>query len=140
MTKNILPPTHRVGAFAVIRDTQERVLISHRGDIPFYNLPGGGIEPGESVSDGLLREVREETGLIVKLTKLVGVYSKIEKNEVIITFDAEVIGGELQPTAEAIHHVWVTLGELEKYQILATHLERIYDSFRNQGHAVIKEQ
>lgn len=137
---NIFPPTHRLGAFAIIRDAQGRVLISLRGDMDWYNLPGGGIEPGESVSDGLIREVWEETGLKVKLTKLVGMYSKTEKNEVIITFDAEIIGGELQITSEAIAHEWVSLAELEKYQILDTHIERIYDSELKQANAFVKEQ
>jgi 8-oxo-dGTP diphosphatase len=134
------PPTHRVGAFAVIRDDGDRVLISRRVDSGWYNLPGGGVEPHESAGEGLLREVREETGLQVEVGRLVGVYSKPQKHEIVLLFEARVTGGSLQPSEEADQHHWVTLDELDQYRILPKHLERIHDAYRNQAAAIIKEQ
>ena len=58
-------PTHRVGAFAIIFDDEQKVLVSRRIDSGWFNLRGGGVYPGESVTEGLSREVREQTGLDV---------------------------------------------------------------------------
>lgn len=59
---------------AVIRDGQ--VLVTKRADFPMWCLPGGGVDAGESVAQAAVREVREETGLRVVLTRLVGIYSR----------------------------------------------------------------
>ena len=58
----------------VIKDGQ--VLLTKRSDIPVWCLPGGGVEAGESVAQTAVREVLEETGVAVQLTRLVGVYSR----------------------------------------------------------------
>jgi len=63
-------------------------------------LPGGAVEPGESVAQAALREVREETGLDVHLERLVGVYSRQRwggDGQHVIVFAARVAGGSLQP-------------------------------------------
>lgn len=134
------PPTHRVGAFAVIRDDRDRVLISRRSDSGWYNLPGGGVEPHESAGDGLVREVREETGLQVEIGRLVGVYSKPQKHEIVLVFEARVIGGTMQPSDEADQHDWVTIDDLSNYRVLPKHLERIHDAYLNQPGAIIRDQ
>src|SRR5262245_52393029 len=97
-------PTHRIGVFAIIFDEQRRVLLSRRADSGWWNLPGGGLEPDESVVEGLVREVCEETGLEVAPGRLIGVYSKPQKSELVLTFEAHVCGGTLQPSEEADLH------------------------------------
>ena len=52
-----------------------RILLTQREDFEVWCLPGGGVDPAESISEAALREAREETGLEVKLTRLVGLYS-----------------------------------------------------------------
>ena len=136
---DIHAPTHRVGAFAVIRD-DGRVLISRRSDSGWYNLPGGGVEPHELVPEGLVREVREETNLDVTIGRLVGVYSKPQKHEVVLVFEARVTGGELGPSDEADHHEWVAVDQLSRYDILPKHLQRIRDALRDEPAAVIRDQ
>src|SRR2546426_9729223 len=89
----------RVGVYAVIFN-EEGVLLGHRRDIDWWNLPGGGMEAGETVDEALCREVREETGLEVEVEQLAGVYSKPQKQEVVLTFRCRTIGGMLQPTEE----------------------------------------
>ena len=65
-------------AACVVRDDAGRVLLQRRGDErrPVWGFPGGAVELGESVGEAAVREVREETGLTVRLTGLLGVYSK----------------------------------------------------------------
>jgi 8-oxo-dGTP pyrophosphatase MutT (NUDIX family) len=140
MADKIHDPTHRVGAFAIIRDGDGRVLISRRTDSGWFNLPGGGVEPHESAVEGLVREVREETGLDVEAGRLVGLYSKPQKREMVLTFEARVVGGTLQPSDEADHHEWVTAAELDQRQILPKHLERIQDALRDEPGAIVKDQ
>src|SRR6266487_2246112 len=79
-------PIFRIGLFALIFDDEEQILLGHRRDIDWWNLPGGGMEAGETVDEALRREVREETGLEVVLEQLVGLYSKPQKQEVVLTF------------------------------------------------------
>src|SRR6266571_9535745 len=88
-------PIFRIGVFALIFDQGDQILLSHRRDIDWWNLPGGGMEFGETVDESLCREVREETCLEVKVDRLVGVYSKPQKQEVVLTFICQVIGGTL---------------------------------------------
>ena len=56
-------PVFRIGVFALIFDDQGRILLGHRRDTDWWNLPGGGMELGETVDEAVRREVREETGL-----------------------------------------------------------------------------
>lgn len=140
MSKTLHAPTHRVGAFAIIRDDQGRVLISRRTDSGWYNLPGGGVEPHESAAEGLIREVREETGLDVEIGRLVGVYSKPQKHEIVLAFEARIVGGAMQPSDEADRHDWIEPAALEGLPVLPKHAERIRDALRNEPAAIIKDQ
>ena len=65
-------------AGCVVRDDSGRVLLQRRGDgsRTLWGFPGGAVELGESVAEAAVREVREETGLTVRLTGLLGIYSK----------------------------------------------------------------
>lgn len=93
--------TFTVGVFAIIQDQQGRVLLCLRNDYNLWNLPGGGLEKGESPWQGVVREVKEETGLTVVVTRLAGVYSKPEKDEVVFSFVCTIIGGKVTITDEA---------------------------------------
>jgi 8-oxo-dGTP pyrophosphatase MutT (NUDIX family) len=140
MAPKMHPPTHRVGAFAIVTDDRGRVLISRRIDSGWYNLPGGGVEPHESVPEGLIREVQEETGLEVEIGRMVGLYSKPQKHEVVLTFAASVVGGTLQPSDEADVHEWVAVDQLATRNILPKHLERIEDALRDEPGVIVKDQ
>lgn len=133
-------PSHRVGAFAVIFDDQRRALISRRVDNGYYNLPGGGVDPDESVTEGLVREIREETGLEAEAGRLIGVYSKPQKHEIVLVFEAHIVSGSPQPSDEADDHRWVARDELDQVQLLPKHRERLEDAYRDEPQAVIKDQ
>lgn len=65
----------RVGVGVVIRGPGDTILLERRRDCGWWGLPGGKVEPGESLVDAAVREVREETGLAVEVTHLIGTYS-----------------------------------------------------------------
>jgi 8-oxo-dGTP diphosphatase len=84
-------PTVGVSA-VVLRDGQ--VLLTKREDFEVWCLPGGEVDEGESLAEAAVREVREETGLEVRLTGLVGLYSRPARSNHVVAFAAEPIGGE----------------------------------------------
>ena len=65
----------RAGVGVVIWGPGETILLEKRRDCGWWGLPGGRIEPGESLADATMREVAEETWLIVEVADLIGVYS-----------------------------------------------------------------
>jgi 8-oxo-dGTP pyrophosphatase MutT (NUDIX family) len=87
------------------------VLLTRRADFEVWCLPGGGVEDGEFVADEAIREVREETGLDVKLTGLVGIYYRPRTLSVrdghVVVFLAQGIGGEARPQTDEVLDVGV---------------------------------
>jgi mutator protein MutT len=102
-----------IGAFAIIFNEQNRVLLSHRCDIDLWNLPGGGIEIGELPTEAVVREVKEETGLNVEAERLVGVYGKTQKpDELVFAFKCRIISGEIAQTDEADETAFFEITEI----------------------------
>ena len=133
------PPIFRIGVFALIFNYEKQILLGHRRDIDWWNLPGGGMEYGETVDEAVCREVREETGLEVKVERLVGVYSKPQKQEVVLTFLCQAIGGTLQPTEETRESRYFAPEALPE-NTLPKHRQRIEDALLNKQRAVIRVQ
>ncbi len=116
-----------LGAFAIILDDQGRVLLSHRRDMDAWNLPGGGMEPGELPDEAAIRETREETGLEVAVERLVGVYGKPSGDELAFAFACLVIGGALTLTDESDDNRYFSPEALPRNTI-PRHVERIRDA------------
>lgn len=127
-----------IGIFGIIFDKQKRVLLCHRRDYDLWNLPGGGLETGESPWDGLKREIKEETGLEVEIIKLGGVYSKPDKNEVVLSFVCKVISGSLTLNDEADKIEYFDVANIPK-NTSQKQVERIKDVL-NSAEPVMKIQ
>lgn len=118
------------GAFGIIFDDSNRVLISLRNDYDLWNLPGGGIEEGESPWDAVIREVKEETGLDVEIVRLSGVYYKTANSWFGFAFVCKIVGGELVLTDEAKEHGYFSYDDLPK-NFSPHQKERILDALQN---------
>jgi 8-oxo-dGTP pyrophosphatase MutT (NUDIX family) len=89
----------------------ERVLLI-RGPRRGWEFPGGQVEEGENLTDALVREIREETGLTVAVGALVGVYSNTRSGIVMFGFLCEWTGeGEPTPSPESPEVEWVPRDE-----------------------------
>lgn len=105
-------PRHSVSVSGVLIDGSGRALLIRRRDNRRWEPPGGVLELGETVHDGLRREVREETGLDVEPTALTGVYKNMTRAIVGIVFRCKVIGGTLTANDEATDFYWATEAEV----------------------------
>lgn len=92
---------YTIGVFAIIFDDKKRILFCHRTDRDMWNLPGGRLKKGEAPWEGVVREVKEETGFDVEVEKLTGIYSKPHEDDIVIQFACNIIGGEMKINDEA---------------------------------------
>lgn len=98
-----------------LRDAQGRVLLVRHSEGGVWLLPGGAIEPAEVPADAAVREMVEETGLLVRVTSLVGVFGGPEfviqyrnghrTSYVMVVFEAEHIGGAQRPDGTEVLEV-----------------------------------
>jgi len=139
----------RLGCSAVLFDgSREKVLLTRRADNGQYCLPGGAVEPGESVAEACEREVLEETGPRIRVMQLIGVYSDPNQlvvypdgNQVqfvVLNFNAEVVGGAVGLSNETIDVGYFSLAEIEVMDLLGHHKQRIQDALIPQEAAIIR--
>ena len=128
----------RPSVSAVIFDRRGRVLLQQRSDGGQWGLPGGSVEIGESVTAAVVREVREETGLTVRVARLVGVYSEPRRqvvrypdgnvwHYVNVCFACAARGGTLTTCDETLDLRYFPLGRLPA-TTLVNHRIRIRDA------------
>lgn len=124
---------------AVFRDG--RVLLTKREDFHVWCLPGGHIDPGETFPQAAVREVREETGLEVALSHLVGVYSRPSWGDYhILSFSAIPIGGEeIGQPGEVLAMEYFARDALPENLLLGQH-RRIMDAFEGKRGVFRREE
>ena len=126
---------------AIIRDGQ--ILLTKRSDVEAWALPGGHVDAGESVAEAARREAREETGLEVQLTRLVGIYSLphwVAGGNHNVLFAARPVGGLLQPqVGEVIEERYFDPHALPE-PLLWWHRQRIRDALSGVGGSVAWSQ
>jgi 8-oxo-dGTP pyrophosphatase MutT (NUDIX family) len=138
----------RVGCSAIIFNDEGRFLLTRRSDNGQWCLPSGGLEPGESLEETCIREVFEETGLHVRIKRLVGIYSNHNQlvvyaesdrfQIVAIHFEAEITGGVLGLSDETMDFGYFSLAEAEGIDLIESHRERIFDSIGEQTNTIVK--
>ena len=111
-----------VATSAYVTDDHERILLVRRADNGLWALPGGGMEPGETVTGCAVREVKEETGLDIQVTGLVGIFSNpshvvaYQNGEVRQAFSiclrARPTNGAIRTSDESPDVAWVRRDEL----------------------------
>lgn len=109
---------------AVIKDEQDRCLLIRRSSacrsaVGKWEWPGGKVDPGETFDAALIREVREETGLDVRLKGLVGAYDMdLEKViAVVLCLEAVVSGGTVALSEEHDSFAWAPVQDMFKWDI-----------------------
>jgi ADP-ribose pyrophosphatase YjhB (NUDIX family) len=109
-----------------VTDNDGRLLLIRRSDNDNWAMPGGAMDPGESMADAALRETREETGIDCEITGLVGIYTNPRhvilytsngevRQECSIVFTARATGGEPTPSSESSDVRWVPPDEISNY-------------------------
>jgi len=101
---------HFVSVAGLVTDDAGRVLLvksPRRG----WEFPGGMVEPGETLTAALLREIKEESGVDAEITGFVGICKNIQKDTVNIDFRCRYVGGELCTSDESVDVRWVTPDE-----------------------------
>jgi ADP-ribose pyrophosphatase YjhB (NUDIX family) len=123
--------TFTIGAFGLIKDEQNRILLQLRNDLKVRGLPWWAVENAESPREAVIREVKEETGFDVEMIRLFGIYVKPEENDVWIWFECKIIGGKKTLSEESDDIQFFALDEIPENN-LPRHIERIKDYFENK--------
>lgn len=122
-----------VAASAVVTDDEGRILLQRRRDNDLWALPGGGMDMGDSLPGTAVREVKEETGLDVEITGLVGTYTDPRhiiaysdgevRRQFNVCFTARVLGGQLAISDESTKLQFVQPQEID--QLPMHHTQRL---------------
>lgn len=107
-----------------------RTLLIRRGNAPLegqWSIPGGMLELGESIIEGVRRELAEETGIEVRVLELIEVFERVIPGDggrtryhfVILDYLCEVVSGEAKAASDVTDVAWASEKELEKYELTA---------------------
>ncbi|MFE9558842.1 NUDIX domain-containing protein [Streptomyces sp. NPDC006703] len=124
-------------ASAVVIDGMGRILLQRRSDNGMWALPGGTMHLGESLPDCAVRETREETGIEVEVTGIVGTYTNPRhvfayddgevRQEFSICFLARPVAGQLAVSEESTDVRWFEPHQIDTLPMVASIRKRIND-------------
>lgn len=138
------PNSMVVAASAVVTDEQGRILLQRRRDNDLWALPGGGMDLTDSLPGTAVREVKEETGLDVEITGLVGTYTDPRhiiaytdgevRRQFNVCFTARIVGGELAISDESTELRFVHRDELDQLPMHHTQRLRLRHFMEHREH------
>jgi ADP-ribose pyrophosphatase YjhB (NUDIX family) len=113
----------------------DQVLLTRREDFEVWCLPGGAVDDGESVAVAAIREAREETGLEVELTRLVGIYSRPKgwHSTHLVLFAGHAVGGALRPDPHEVVEAGYFGPDALPEPLLLGHRRQILDALSGAG-------
>jgi len=132
------PARHSVSVAGVITDDHGRALLIQRRDNHRWEPPGGVLELGETIHDGLLREVREETGLDIQPMSLTGIYKNMPRGIIALVFRCKITGGKLRTSNETTAFRWATEADTAELTDEA-YAVRVLDALHNDCSPVIRQ-
>jgi len=120
---------------AIVTNEAGGILMIHKTDNDRWALPGGGHDVGESIAETVVREVKEETGVEVEVTGIVGTFTDPRhvmayddgevRQQFSICFTTRLLGGELQTSSESKEVEWVPRDALPSLDIHPSMRKRI---------------
>ena len=119
---------YSVSVTGIVVDAADRVLIVRRRDNGRWEPPGGVLEPDETVEQGVVREVREETGVTVTVGELSGVYQNLPRRIIALVYRCRPLNGVATPTAEASEVRWAQRSAID-HLMLPAYAVRVHDAF-----------
>jgi 8-oxo-dGTP pyrophosphatase MutT (NUDIX family) len=137
------------GTAAVIFDSSgQHILLTRRRDNGRWCLPGGMMEAGESAAESCIREVKEETGLNVRIVRLIGIYTTPDvvleytdgnrRQPVAMCFEAATTGGALTLSEETSEFAWYSPAAALQLDLVEHHRQRILDAAEHRVEAFIR--
>lgn len=134
-------PAPAIGVGGIVFNDKSEVLLIRRNKEPAlgqWSIPGGCLEPGETLVDSCKREIREETGMDVKVKNIVAVVERRLENfhYIIIDFFAELEpGSACVPVAQSdvSEAKWVSMEELKNLHVVEGLEEIIHRACRDTG-------
>jgi 8-oxo-dGTP pyrophosphatase MutT (NUDIX family) len=120
---------------AIVTNDEGELLLIHKTDNDLWALPGGGHDVGEAIADTVVREVKEETGIDVETTGIVGIYTDPRhvmayddgevRQQFSILFSTRTLGGELRTSSESREVRWVPFDHVAELDMHPSMRKRI---------------
>ena len=125
-------PRHSVSVAGVITDANgSHVLLIQRRDNGHWEPPGGVLELGETIEDGLRREIAEETGAQVEILALTGVYKNMTRGIVALVYRCRLTNEPATATDEALVVAWQDVDDIDRLMAPAYAI-RVHDAVSGQ--------
>ncbi|KZE50694.1 ADP-ribose pyrophosphatase [Rossellomorea marisflavi] len=135
MTMTYTPPKHIVSAAVTVLNEKGEILLIN-GPRRGWEMPGGQVEEGESLTDAAIRETKEESGIDIEIVKFCGIYQNVKRSICNTLFLGKVIGGEPTTSAESLE---VGFFPVDVALSMVTHSnfrQRIEDSLEHTRHPI----
>ena len=121
----------------IYNEENKQILMVYNGDTNHWSMPGGAVEEGETLEQAAVREVKEETGLLVKISDIIAVnecfFDKKEEHAIFVTFRAIIIGGNISiENPEEISEItWVDISKAD--ELMPYHKDGIDKLIKNSA-------